>query len=78
MERQHELHPHLGREALNKAVQDGVIPGGIMLEQKNEDTADQIGRGTKPRISRKRKKTKAIRVIQPKFSLTSSLEEMEA
>ena len=59
MERQHELHPHLGREALNKAVQDGVIPGGIMLEQKNEDTADQIGGGTKPRISRKRKKTKA-------------------
>ena len=25
MERQHELHPHLGRSALNKAVEDGII-----------------------------------------------------
>lgn len=54
MERQHELHPHLGRSALNKAVEDGIIKGGIELEEPIHDEADEIGRGTKAGISRKR------------------------
>lgn len=47
MERQQELHPDLGQSALNKGVEDGIIKGGIELEEPIHDEADEIGKGTK-------------------------------
>ena len=56
MERAAEIYPHMSTSGLNRMVRDGYLPHGIEYHAraKLQDEATLIGRGTKPKLRKKR------------------------